>query len=341
MRTFDSLFTVRISQRIDELRLFLSLELWDTEEEVAEIKREMKSLIQNKLNMYDWYETSSDDEKKSIVQKVVQKKSTEEVCDPPSKVRNRLPGVTEKWNEDLSEHEAQLAEMSTDDEDHDRTREDEREEPESQSQSRNREEPLYDDDAVEEPYDNTDPYEGTEDVDEDEAERQEISNLLVSSDSEGEQEAVGQIVIDNRGLDTSISSRNSAGSNKNTREIFTIQETQFTPTEDPTLSPIMERRRTQVPISRPFTSSKKSTSSVVSVTDPKTKSAARSNTRSSQQSSSSSSSSSSQIITQPLASKTQAAVTRKRAAEKEDVESDENNVYNWEKNTKKSKTRTR
>ena len=47
-----SLSTVFILQKIDELQLYLSLELYDSEEELRSIKVELKSLIHNKLHMY-------------------------------------------------------------------------------------------------------------------------------------------------------------------------------------------------------------------------------------------------------------------------------------------------
>ena len=57
-------FTVFTSQRINELQLYISLELFDNEDELRAIKLELKGLIQNKLDMYDLCDTSSDNGKK-------------------------------------------------------------------------------------------------------------------------------------------------------------------------------------------------------------------------------------------------------------------------------------
>ena len=67
-------FTVFIRQRIEELKLYLSLELYDDEDELVRTKRELKDLIQNKLTMYDLCDTSTDDEQQSTITKIVYKK---------------------------------------------------------------------------------------------------------------------------------------------------------------------------------------------------------------------------------------------------------------------------
>ena len=73
----DVFFTVFIRQRIKELELYLSLELYDDKDELLRTKRELKDLIQNKLTMYDLCDTSTDDEQQSPITKIVQKKKTE------------------------------------------------------------------------------------------------------------------------------------------------------------------------------------------------------------------------------------------------------------------------
>lgn len=111
----DVFFTVFICQRIEELKLYLPLELYDDEDKLLRTKGELKDLIQNKLTMYDLCDTSTDDEQQSTITKIVHKKKTE-VKESLPIVQARLPGVTKKWNEDLSDHEAQCAKTNSDEE---------------------------------------------------------------------------------------------------------------------------------------------------------------------------------------------------------------------------------
>ena len=327
-------FTVFTSQRINELQLYISLELFDNEDELRAIKLELKGLIQNKLDMYDLCDTSSDDGKKLTVSKVTAKKSMEEK-QPSPKIKNRLPGVLERWNEDLSEHEAQIAEMSTEEEELSEEERDEREDQQEQEDHEEQEEQ----EELEKPEENSEPIQQRDEaIDEqnDEASEEEeeeilksdLESLLNTSDSEAE----GEIVVNNRGLDTSTSSRNSGGS-KRSNHLFSYPDTQFTATEETILSPILNKKINDVPITRQFVHGKSCSSKDVPTGDPKTKQSSKSVTRSSQ-------------LTVPLQKATQPLATngsKLNKASKRVIEdnTEEENEYSWDKDKRKKTKRTK
>ena len=103
------------------------------------------------------------------------------------------------------------------------------------------------DENKEDTYDHTDPYENIPDNTEDAMEGETQRSVFDSSDSEGE----GEVIIENKGLDTSISSRNSGGS-KISSHSFSCLDTQFTAEENIILSSILNNTPTHVPITRKF-----------------------------------------------------------------------------------------
>ena len=329
-----SIFTVFILQRIDELKLFLSLELYDNDQELRSIKDELKVLIQNKLHMYDLCDTSSDDGKQSTGSKVAVKISRVEKQTSP-KILNRLPGVTEKWNEELSEHEAQVAEMSTEEEEmseeeqeEQNEQEEEQEEQENNSQQQNKvigEENDNDNDTYDKSGPDANSRDGSSEEEEEDVHNSDLDSLLNSSDSEAE----GEIIVDNRGLDTSISSRNSGGS-KRSNHPFSYPDTQFTATEETILSPILNKTNQDVPITRQFIYAKSCSSKDVPSDDPKSKTSSRSVTRSSQ-------------LTIPLSKTTQPLVTNATKLKKRvlAVTTEEENEYSWDKDKRKKTKRTK
>ena len=327
----DVFFTVFIRQRIEELKLYLSLELYDDEDELLRTKRELKDLIQNKLTMYDLCDTSTDDEQQSTITKIVHKKKTE-VKESLPNVKARLPGVTEKWNEDLSDHEAQCAKTNSDDEElfYEEIDVEDVEEEEDQREDDSvplvsREEAVDEDnDNEEDTYDHTDPYENIPDITEDAMEEETQRSVFDSSDSEGE----GEVIIENKGLDTSISSRNSGGS-KRSSQSFSCPDTQFTAEENIILSSILNNTPTHVPISRKFISGK---SKEADVETPK-KTLSKNITRSSQ-------------LTIPLEKEVNPILKKPRkqktAAKKVlEEKTEEEDAYSWDTNARKKLPRTR
>ena len=188
-------FTFFIRQKIEELKLYLSLELYDDEDELLRTKRELNDLIQNKLTMYDLCDTSTDDEQQSTITKIVHKKKTE-VKESLPNIKARLPGVTEKWNEDLSDHEAQCAKTNSDEEEkyHEEIDVEDVQKEEDQCEDDSvplvsREEAVDEDDEnKQDMYDHTDPYENIPDNTEDAMEEETQRSVFDSSDSEGEGE---------------------------------------------------------------------------------------------------------------------------------------------------------
>ena len=115
-----------------------------------------------------------------------------------------------------------------------------------------REEAVDEDDENEEDtYDHTDPYENIPDNTVDAMEGETQWSVFDSSDSEGEEE----VIIENKGLDTFISSRNSGGS-KISSHSFSCPDTQFTAEENIILSSILNNTPTHIPITRKFISGK-------------------------------------------------------------------------------------
>lgn len=217
--------------------------------------------------------------------------------------------------------------MSDDDQDEENEQEDQDENSEQLNEAIGDE---NDDDDV--THDKSDPDANTPDVNLEEADIRKtvLDCLLNSSDSESE----GDINEDNRGLDTSISSRNSGGS-KRSNNSFYYPETQFTATEESILSPILNKTYQDVPISRPFVSSKSCSSNDIPSADPKTKTSSKSVTRSSQ-------------LTIPLSKAsqiTQSLVTdgnkllkgQKRVLA---VNTEEAGEYSWDKDKRKRTRRT-
>lgn len=295
------------------------------------IKQELKELIQAKLIMYDLCDTSSDDDNTTTVSKVAQKEkikaAEDRILQPTRNVKNRLPGVTEKWNEDLSEHEAQNAEMSTEDEE---ISEDDDEEKEEEYQGDSlpidsrMEEVDDDEEKEEETYDNTDPYENSDEVEKDIQSTLLTKDIIYSSDSEVE----GEVIIEKQSVDTSISSRNSRVSKSSrTEHPFSYPDTQFTANED-IVSPIFARQN-EVPISRPFVSAK-----LREVPSIKNTSTLKACTRSSQ-------------LTIPLDNaikkKPKKTTTTKngpkRVIEEWKEESEAENVYSWDPDQRGKRTR--
>ena len=188
--------------------------------------------------------------------------------------------MTEKWNEELSEHEAQVAEMSTEEEEmseedqEERNEQQEQEEQEDNSQQQNKV-IGEDNDNDNDTYDKSGPDANSPDdyseEEEEDVQNSDLDSFLYSSDSEAE----GEIIVDNRGLDTSISSRNSGGY-KRSNHPFSYPDTQFTATEETILSPILNKTNRYVPITRQFVYAKSCSSKDVPSDDPKSKASSRS-----------------------------------------------------------------
>ena len=188
-----------------------------------------------------------------------------------------------------------------------------------------REEAVDEDDENEEDtYDHTDPYENIPDNTEDEMEGETQRSVFDSSDSEGG----GEVIIENKGLDTSISSRNSGGFEISSHS-FSCPDTQFTAEENIILSSILNNTPTHVPITRKFISGK---SKETDVKTPK-KTLSKNITRSSQ-------------LTIPLEKEVDPILKKPRkqktAAKKVmEEKTDEDDAYSWDTNARKKIPRIR
>lgn len=81
------------------------LRIGSRDELVEKARSELETLLLSGMTLYELCDTSSDDDDESIISTIVKKNVVESI---QTKVKSRLPGVIEKWNEDLSDHEAEL-----------------------------------------------------------------------------------------------------------------------------------------------------------------------------------------------------------------------------------------